>query len=315
MESVLYKGCQNELPDHLGVVCRCGWLLLTNENMTNMTCSNPNCIVQNSFLIQNALSILGVSAEIADKTALKFINIFKLKSHMDIFGVDEIDLEEGVPSSINASYVKLIHELERLKEQGISMCDFMNAFNLKDIGDTTSKLVFSDISKPEDFYKMFTESEDESLEEVHLRLCHYISDRIKISHTSNKVSGIARRLLLYKDEILRVSKYFKFKEVHTSTYNIAMTGEITKRLREDGTKFKPRTSFATYLSEKYSVNINVLGLTEKHVGVLIMDEDMTGHLKFTKAMKSRERLGVDAIKVMSSVEFEDLLKSRHGEGK
>ena len=57
---VIMKQMMGEVNLDHPTTCRCGMLVLTNEAMTTLYCSNPLCVTHNLYNITEMLNILGI---------------------------------------------------------------------------------------------------------------------------------------------------------------------------------------------------------------------------------------------------------------
>lgn len=295
--------------DTIPYKCLCGSLLTVSDNDTLIECSNPNCIYKSSNSLAKSMKSLGISADVGEERAKLVYQYFDNITHpMDIFTssfmIDQIPqyIQETDRKILKNIRDAIVMGLISIDKTGIPLWKFINAFNLKDIGEIRCQEIFTDFHDINEFYTSFHQNPNE-----------FISNKILIDENSDTVISICEQLTNYENKIKEVSKFFKFKEKSINkTYTIAITGPIENITDTNGAPIKPRERIAEVLGNLYGVNIIITKPKKtKNFDYLIMDKDMTDCNKFNKTVEIENENNRKGL-VVTSYEFEKIISSDTG---
>ena len=283
-----------EIPYTTPHLCECGVELVVNENLTQIKCGDPDCIIHNSQKFLDMLDILGIRVGIGDVNSESIMDALGINRPIEIFKPD-LDIK-NIPSRLYLVTNKLMEKVKEIKN-GIEFDKFMMIQFLPILGRTRSKALFSPFGNPEEFYKYIDEEMD---------LKDYISETLNIASYTDTVLSIKETLETKREQILDYAKWFKFKKSFgKEIYYITITGNILYVKDDDGNIFSNRDKFAPYLSEKFGINIQSVGFSVDKTNILIMDSDMRSNNKYRKATQNN-------IPVVTSLQFYNRLEELYG---
>lgn len=294
------------LPESTPHICECGEELLVNDTFTYCWCSDKECPTQIAYKLLEVFSIFRMKCNVGEIRAKKLAYGLGIKNPMEIFrdNLDEVFYRIGDQWALD-----VLTETTRVKNEEMSLSMFIDAMQIPSLGTTRSNLIFSNYSTVEEFYdSLKIDFEAELLYEDRLAIASLVAKYIKVDKYSDTVSNIVDDLLDYREDLLKFSKYFKFKESFGETVYVTLTGEIKELKDDDGKPFKPRERLCEYLSDKLKINVVSQGLSEKHIQYLVMDTDMTNNRKY-KMAKSK------GIEVVTSKQLYDILKGGTDDGR
>lgn len=302
------------LPDEYPDTCECGFAFETDGadgKFTNIYCTNPNCIFHTMFLIPKVLEKLGIKAQLGENKAKILLENFKLKSHLDMFGLEN----ELLPSSVSLPVLRSINELKKINDLGgITLAQYISLWCFDTIGDTRSYRIFETYSTLDEFYDDFDKNSNTDI--FHRK--EFIAKFLGIGAFNKTVDEIIKTLVIYRAELYRCLKYFKIRPVSNVVIRVCITGEITKVLDDNGKFFKPRDKFVDYIANKYSINVILAKQFTNDVDFLICDANISTSSKYKKAVKlqRKDRYARDVLlangqpvgnRVINSSDFVDML--------
>lgn len=266
--------------------CECGEELIVNENLTSVECQNPECRIHGSKKLIDLLNILGISVGIGENNSQEIMDILGIGNPVDIF---EIDFSAIVkPSRYFVILTNLEKSIYKIKSEGIEFYKFIYLFFFKHLGRTRCKDLFSGISNPKEFFDKYPSE---------VLINEYVSEKLNIMPYRDTVVMITNDLFNNKEYILDIASNLTFKEsVGGEIFYITMTGPILYARDDDGLNFSNRDKFPEFVSRKYGINVQAMGLTASKTNYLIMDSNMMSNSKYKKAQKY-------GIEVINSLEF------------
>lgn len=266
-----------ELPSSLPHTCKCGSELVTNDRLTEVWCSNPDCYEHTAGKLIKMFKTLNIKSNIGYTRAEDLCFGLKLINPMQIFDPRILDVVTETGENV---YIELASKLRKFKTKPIKSTSFMDALEFDCLGTTRANLIFNDIENPVDIYEKLGKLEryDKLV---------YIGDKIKVSPTSDTVINILNELEDKMGIIETISQYFKFKEVNDETIYVIITGPVTRLTDDNGKNFSPREKLCDYLTDKTGKNIIPLNSFNRHISYLIMDTNMTGNSKYQNALKKK----------------------------
>ena len=195
----------------------------------------------------------------------------------------------------------IINYMEQLNNgPGIHFYKYMQMWNFSSIGETYSQKIFMEFTNPEEFYNRFEEIIDGDMNKRELgrELGKWLSNKLNIESYTATVLGIINTMNEYKQDILRVSNYFKFRPglgVKEGSYQqkpllVTITNSIATRNPKTGKAFAPRESFIDYCIEEYGVPIIYSKSYTTSIDYIIADDLSGGNrkLKHTEKIISSE---------------------------
>ena len=248
-----------EYPD----TCECGFAFEAYGNdgkFTSIDCTNTMCPIKSQFTITEMLEKLNIKANIGDEKAAQIVKYmlskpeYDYKCCMDLLAIprDEVYM---FPNNLVTPIAVLLRKVDDINNSGgITLPVYMSLWCFDGLGETYCQRIFATYSSIQEFYEEFEKKTSDATNKTYDKRA-LIAKYINQSEGTATVYKIYNILTEYKEEILRCSKYFKFKSVPKKLLQLCITGEVINVRREDGTVFKPRDTFGEYLRDKYNINI------------------------------------------------------------
>lgn len=276
------------VPEEYPDTCECGFLFdATGKDgkYTSIVCSNPECPIHSQFTITEMLTKLGIKANLGEEKAGVIVDYLLQQKNFDYrCCMDLIALPENIlmcmPSSVVVPLVTLQRKVKELNDNGgITLPTYMSLWCFSNLGDTYCSRIFSTYSTVDEFYTDFFKAASQEV---------FISKFLNISESTATVTSITNILRKHYNEILRCADYFKFKTVAKTLLQICITGEVSRVRRPDGSMFKPRDTFATYLMDTYGVNVVLNKSYNSKVDFVVMDS-LSNSRKAQMARKAQRK--------------------------
>lgn len=284
------------VPEEYPDTCECGFLFdATGQDgkYTSITCSNPKCPIHSQFTITEMLTKLGIKANLGEEKAGIIVDHlinqknFDYRCCMDLIAIPG-NVLMYMPASVVTPIIILQEKVKKINDNGgITLPVYMSLWCFPNIGDTYCSRIFSTYSTIEEFYKDFFDAPYQE---------GFIAKFLNISDTTTTVINITQTLKRNYDEILRCAKYFKFKKVAKTLLQLCITGEISRVKKPDGSMFKPRETFASYLMDKYGVNVVLNKSYNSKVDFVVMDSPSNSRkAQMARKAKRQDPYALEAI--------------------
>lgn len=259
---------QISVPYRLGkdlpVQCRCGFLLKANYKLTDLYCPNPFCFESNAYKVIKVFEKAHVSLDMGVKTVERIILHNKFSRHMDIFTIED---KSGFPDTHSDAVKSKWLEGLKLMRKNISLGDYIEYFQLNNIGGTKCSYIFSGMNT-------VAELEQAINNNVEFRI--HISKVLGFaSSNSSSTWGVYHTLKRYLPLLKKYEPYFEFNHVEGTTLFLSLTGGFTH--------FRPRTSLIGWLADNYKINPILVKYSMK--SDLLVYEEINHSRQFDSAVR------------------------------
>lgn len=284
----------NITPTSYPTQCKCGYMFTSNDNLTKTHCTRPTgCPTESGYKILNVLDTLRIKCGLG-KTLCEDIayNAQNYLHHLDIFKLTNFDVL-NCSSAVVPKIIAVQENLKKINEDGgIKLSTYIVLFNFTKIGETYATKIFEDYNNLIKFY------EDNIDKKTSVEIRNYIASKINISSYTDTVYDIGKTLLENREILFKYLDLFKFKEVHSKTIRICITGSVRKVLDDNGNYFAPREKFADYITDKYNINCILDKAVTNSTNYVICDSPSGSN----KARKAGNRL-------ITSDKFVEIIKN------
>ncbi|WP_275372454.1 hypothetical protein [Clostridium tertium] len=245
-------------------VCKCGYELEVNDQLTSLACSSPICPYHMAAKMESMLKTLNVK-DIGRAICLEIIEKNNFTHHTEIFSMTVNDFPDNFSSEYRTKLYKgLMEKKPRTFGEVLRACEFTGL-------DSRALVIGKGFTSADDFYKAYNYN------------YNFIKQRLKINKDTTPLR--IHRILIENESIIRkVSSWFTLEKEADIVLKVAITGAIKTVTREDGSKYRPREEFVKEMRDKYMkwIDIKLVSSITRDVSYLISDEVST-HGKYTQA--------------------------------
>lgn len=244
----------------------CGYVLMVNENLTEFRCTNPQCAGHMAAKMEDMFKQL----EIPDLGYIKCLDIVKenrLKHHMEVFTLNVDQMPKRHKLEIRQKFYNNIQAKRKMK-----LSEFIGLFKFDNLANKRATKIFDIYNSIAEFYKAYNYD------------IEFLSKKLKMN-IKKTIPHIHRTLIEYEDLLRITEQYFQIDSVSSNIVFVAITGSVTSIKKEDGTSYKSRNEFISYLKElsKEYVQINISANMTKDCTCLLRD-DNSKHRKYNDAV-------------------------------
>lgn len=264
-------GLPYEFAECLPDVCSaCGSLMVMNESLTHLRCSNPRCkdkIIQRIKAMCQSLGVLGFG----ESTIEKFVDYYGVTNPLNIFNLRVgMDLSEDISEEVSG---KIISQL--VKKKDFQLWEYVMIANIPGI-QTSAKSIFSGYDSLEEAYNAI---EAGGVPFIQGKLGIYNDGEISIM-----ASKVYEALVEFKDDLFEC-----LPDVNIVSVNGLPELEVVCS-DQVGDQFSTKKEFYSYVADRYKgrVHVNFLGSVKRSIDYLIWAGADGSCARYTNKVKTVE---------------------------
>lgn len=268
--------------DLIPTVCRCGYELEVNTELTALFCPNPICPIHMAAKMEAMLKNLNIK-NIGRAICSEIIEKNKYIHHTQIFTISLTDFPDRFSSDYRQKlYTELMSKKPKTFGEVLRACEFSGL-------DTRALILGKGYINADEFYNDYNYN------------LQFIKNKLKIKKYNTP--AMIHRILIENEQVIRVvSSWFTLEREADFTIKVVITGSIKTVTKENGNLYKPREDFLKEMKDKYrdSVNITLAHSITQDVDYLISDS-VSPHGKYNQAKQLN-------IPIITCLEFKKILE-------